>query len=178
MPTADYYAKNKQRCIDANRKFRVENPEWVKKHKEEYKRNNPDRFLTYAERAKRYRKAQKDRMANGTPMLKDIRAWVVDKVRRIRNGNSKTRGAVCTMTNDHVLEVWLRQKGRCALSGVKLKCWAGKHDPMSASIDRIDPRKGYVDGNIRFLAWCVNSFRCHMTDKEVVRIARAIVSRA
>ena len=45
----------------------------------------------------------------------------------------------------------------CELSGVALKSDAGGRQFNSVSLDRIDSKKGYVYGNVRVIAWCLNA---------------------
>jgi len=81
---------------------------------------------------------------------------------------------------------WLKpliRSGICQLSGVKLHLVTRGNTglkpryihPMSPSIDRIDPKKGYIKSNCRIIAWCVNAFKQQMTDDDVIKIAQAIV---
>lgn len=60
-----------------------------------------------------------------------------------------------------IQELWENQNGLCALSGIKLKL-SSKKSGCTASIDRINPKVGYVVGNIQFvhkhINWMKNKF--------------------
>ncbi len=72
---------------------------------------------------------------------------------RARRG--RTECGITTLTKDDILSLKEKQKGRCAISGVKLK-WKCKSGWKKASVDRIDNNKGYTLDNVRFVAWGIN----------------------
>lgn len=58
----------------------------------------------------------------------------------------------------HLKELWEKQNGRCAISGVMLTHHTdgtGKKE-FNASIDRIDSMQGYIPGNVQLVAYRVN----------------------
>ncbi len=78
-----------------------------------------------------------------------------------------------------------RQDYRCALTGLsfnvddenlKTKGAGGTH--FAPSPDRIDPPKGYVEGNVRWVLWAVNRAKGEMPEALFIKICRAVVSRA
>lgn len=76
-----------------------------------------------------------------------------------------------------MLKLLHKQGAKCALSGVELTKITGKGlVPTNASIDRIDPKKGYVPGNVRWLCAWVNSFRGNSDDKTLVWWCERIVN--
>lgn len=55
----------------------------------------------------------------------------------------------------------------CPMLGVKLeRKGAGAAQAYSPSIDRIDPTKGYIKGNITILSWRANMLKNNMTFEE------------
>lgn len=77
---------------------------------------------------------------------------------------------------DELLQIFSKQSGKCALSGLLLTWASGKGfaQPTSISLDRIDQSRGYERGNVRFLANCINNFRGRMSDDEMRRILLAL----
>lgn len=57
---------------------------------------------------------------------------------------------------DYLKNLFLKTKGNCVVSGKKLIIGAGLREPDSLSIDRIDSKKGYIKGNIRFVTFAIN----------------------
>ena len=84
--------------------------------------------------------------------------------------------AETTIDQQYLLEMYDRQQGLCALSGIKMTWATGKTSPTSISVDRIDQSKGYVDGNVRLVCMAVNAFRGTMNDQELLVFARALLS--
>lgn len=79
---------------------------------------------------------------------------------------------------NHLMELWKKQEGNCALTGIKMTWGRGGLKPTSISVDRIRHRDPYEKGNVRLICYCVNSFCQRMTDAEMVAMARAIVAKA
>jgi hypothetical protein len=85
------------------------------------------------------------------------------------------------VTVDDLMELWNRQQGRCALSGLSM-VWSGSEGSngcarsLSLSIDRIDQRIGYELNNIRLICNCFNSFRGSGTDEEMLDAAEALLA--
>ena len=62
---------------------------------------------------------------------------------------------------DHLCELWERQNGKCALSGVHMthhRDGSGRKD-FNASMDRVIPDLGYVPGNVQLVCDRVNTMR-------------------
>jgi hypothetical protein len=84
--------------------------------------------------------------------------------------------AEVTINQDYLMALYDQQEGLCALSGVRMTWATGKTAPTSISIDRIDGKKGYVDGNVRLVCVAVNAFRGIMNDQELLKMAKTLVS--
>ena len=73
----------------------------------------------------------------------------------------------------HCIDLYYRQGGECALTGVKLT-WGDGRDPYALSMGRIFPEKGLVIGNVQLVARYLGSSN-QLHDAEVVRkFARAV----
>ncbi len=91
------------------------------------------------------------------------------------------RALIRKPTHDHVtqnelVEIYNKQDGKCALSGIKMTWAQEAWTETSMSIDRIDWRLGYVSGNVRLVCYAINCFRQRMTDNEMLAMAKAIVA--
>jgi hypothetical protein len=58
----------------------------------------------------------------------------------------------------------------CPVFGVTLKYGHGTRDPDGATLDRIDPEKGYVAGNVRVISWRANNLRRDCVDPKLFRL--------
>lgn len=85
------------------------------------------------------------------------------------------RPTECPATVDEVHELFNKQNGRCALSGIVMTWGQGKLLPTSISFDRLDHTQGYSINNLRLLCYAINSFRGRMTDAEMLAMAKSLV---
>ena len=68
------------------------------------------------------------------------------------------------------------QRGLCAVSGVELTFAKGQgHVATNASIDRIDPGRGYTCGNVQLVANQVNTMKSNLDLAELARWCRLIL---
>lgn len=70
---------------------------------------------------------------------------------------SKRRNLEFTITKEYVYNLFINQNKKCALSGVDItlpKTWRDR--AYTASLDRIDSKLGYVEGNVQWLHKHVN----------------------
>ena len=92
-------------------------------------------------------------------------------LRHAINNGIKRKPTTNPITPNEIMEIWNKQGGKCALSGVQMT-W-GKynqgHKPIATSVtlDRIDYNKSYEKGNIRLVCYSINSFRGRMSDSEM-----------
>lgn len=78
--------------------------------------------------------------------------------------HAKTRSLPFLVTIEKAWEVYQAQEGKCALTGLPIHLKTFKKDGKycewkTASLDRIDNKKGYVDGNIQWVHKNINSMR-------------------
>lgn len=83
------------------------------------------------------------------------------------------------VTIDYMWKVFLKQKGKCALTGWEI------HFPPShrqktqktASPDRINNKKGYVKGNIQWIHQDVNYLKSSLDEDYFLKICKAIANK-
>ena len=112
-----------------------------------------------AERARAWRKAnpayrgtgkikaipQEDRL-----LMSAIRQRLVDARGRCK----KLKRSPPALTAEYLYELFKEQGRVCALTKAPLVIETSH--PLCLSLDQKDPAKGYVAGNVQWLAWCVN----------------------
>lgn len=74
---------------------------------------------------------------------------------------AKTRKGVSArsefdITRDDLIDILTWQEGRCYYSGIPMSF--ERHQDWRASLERLDPLKGYVTGNVVFICWEFNTF--------------------
>ncbi|MDM0006464.1 hypothetical protein QTI51_09510 [Variovorax sp. J22G73] len=82
------------------------------------------------------------------------------KYRAKKNGLRHT----LTLTDIHV-------PTHCPVLGLRLRPSSGRAGPNSPSLDRINPRRGYVPGNVVVVSWRVNELKKNATLAEMRNVA-------
>lgn len=90
---------------------------------------------------------------------------------------AKSKGLPFDIDRDFLLKLWEDQEGRCALTKELFdlriedeKLTTAKRN--SPSIDRIEPSKGYVKGNVRLVTFQVNMAKGFYTDEDFYDMCR------
>jgi dihydroorotase-like cyclic amidohydrolase len=100
----------------------------------------------------------------------------IDLTYRAMLDRSRKKNREVNVDREYLLNLLVNSKGKCALSGLPLSLKV--HDPYRASPDRKDSRKGYVKGNIHFVASCVNIAKSDMPTKDFVKMCKAVAVNA
>lgn len=98
----------------------------------------------------------------------DPRAKLIYPARK----RAKSKGMECTITvDDFVIPEY------CPLLGIKIESAKGQGNtlPCSPSLDRIDPTKGYIPGNVRVISYKANTMKNDATAAELFAFAENIV---
>lgn len=84
--------------------------------------------------------------------------WQIKHRVRAAKARAKRFNVAFNIDVAYMQKLWEKQKGCCALSKLPLLLDDGSSgkQPFRPSIDRIDPNKGYVKGNVRIVATIVN----------------------
>lgn len=77
----------------------------------------------------------------------------------------------------HLKEIWEKQQGKCPFTGWDLSL-ERNNLPHQASLDRIDSNKGYVKGNVRFIALIANYCKNNFTDEEVLKFCNSVAIKS
>lgn len=131
--------------------------------------------------------AWKNRVANETQEEREIRLakarattantkpWLTRRKRRpiayllnVARQRAKARGVEFCIT-----ETDLVMPENCPLLGVKLDSYADDVD-VHPSIDRIDPKLGYVPGNVWVISHRANRIKSNASAEELIRIGEAL----
>lgn len=100
----------------------------------------------------------------------------------IKNG-AKRRGIQFSVTKEYLWNLYQEQNGMCALSGVeitlsrKLKRNNVDWDVVTASVDRINNTKGYVEGNLWWVHKDVNRLKNNYSVSELLAWCSLVVNK-
>jgi hypothetical protein len=94
---------------------------------------------------------------------------------------AKQRSKTFDLTLEHLKDLWEKQQGRCPFTGfdLELRTYQSEDPPLgirSASLDRIDNDKGYVEGNVRWVSVMFNYARNIFSDQDVIEFAKAVTN--
>jgi len=89
--------------------------------------------------------------------------------------NAISKGLEFALTTGYLHELWDKQDGKCALSGAELGFIGSGW--VTASVDRIDPDKGYVEGNVQWVCWRVNDSKSNMKNEDFINMCAAIAAQ-
>lgn len=90
---------------------------------------------------------------------------------------SKSLGREVNISKQYVWDLYLNQDKKCNLSGVPIhfaKRYHGKYD-QTASIDRIDSDKGYIENNIQIVHKDINRMKWSIPQEEFIEWSKLIV---
>ena len=82
------------------------------------------------------------------------------------------------ITIQYAWELFLKQDRKCALSGELLTMWGkinGKYIG-TASLDRIDSSKGYIEGNVQWIDKKLQHIKRNLTDSEFIAICKKVAT--
>jgi len=82
--------------------------------------------------------------------------------------NASSRNIAFGITPEEAWELFVRQKGICALSGVELSLARGHTGEQTASLDRIDSKKPYILGNVQWVHKVINEMKWDRTNEELI----------
>ncbi len=91
--------------------------------------------------------------------------------------HSKKIGRPFEITTQDVLNLWIAQDGKCAITDIKMD-WLpgnGERNRNKVTMDRIDSSKGYVAGNVWLVCEWANRAKTDMTKEEAITFAKGII---
>lgn len=100
---------------------------------------------------------------------------------RSRFGDAKQRNkrnkvpTIFTITPDYLYSVWMNQEGKCALTGTIMSL--EKNTPLTLSLDKVIPEKGYIEGNVQWLCWAVNRAKGDLNTIDFYSLCKAVIEQ-
>ena len=89
--------------------------------------------------------------------------------------NAKMRNLLFEVSIDQLWELFLKQKRKCALSGLPIEFEANNGRVKgTASLDRRDSTKGYTITNVQWVHSTVNSMKWDMPQEDFLRLCKTI----
>ncbi len=99
---------------------------------------------------------------------------------RAATSRSKKKNIECTISYSFMENLYYKQGGVCAKTGVVLTPSTGKgignKSPYTISIDRIDPTIGYIESNVQLVCWWYNVSKATWSDNTVLDFSIRVIS--
>lgn len=87
------------------------------------------------------------------------------------------RGKKFTLSIDYLWDLFEKQNRKCALSGLEIKFGRnGYSNETSASLDRIDNNKDYIEGNVRWVLKDINMIRGSYNNDYFINLCKAVAN--
>ncbi len=113
-----------------------------------------------------------DRLGRECKRCRSIRSFRRTDVERWRDLVAASRSRARKKGWSHSITVDdLNIPTHCPVFGVVLKWGTKKQRDHSPSLDRIDPQKGYVPGNVIVVSWLANNIRGNFTPNQLRKVA-------
>jgi predicted DNA-binding protein YlxM (UPF0122 family) len=90
---------------------------------------------------------------------------------------AKRRKIIFEISIEYAWSILIKQDNKCALSGISLSFCTSRSDRTSvqtASLDRIDSSKGYVEGNIQWIHKTINKMKMDILEKDFLDFCEII----
>lgn len=157
---------NRERARSVAMKRRHSDPERVRAYKADYYRRNKDKWAGYQRNWRAANRTVPERRAQHILTFTQTRA--------------KRKGLDCDLTLEFITDKL--RAGVCEATGLPLTLadadrGKNKVHPFCPSLDRIDCHKGYVQSNVRMVAYIYNVAKADFSDAEVLQLARALVAK-
>jgi hypothetical protein len=135
-------------------------------------RNNKDR------RCKSCKKEQYEKRRSKNRGKQDFDRIILERFHGLKD-RAKRSGLEVNITLDDLKNLWNKQEGKCAISGIQMTYIFGKgRVPTNISVDRINSLEGYTKTNIQLVCMAVNQMKSDLSITELVYFCEHIVRNA
>jgi len=92
--------------------------------------------------------------------------------------NAKKRNINLYIDLEYVWDLFLKQNKKCVLSGEILTFKKDDNNYYTASLDRINSKKGYIKENVQWVSKEVNYMKGDLSEEEFISICRIITKNS
>jgi hypothetical protein len=91
---------------------------------------------------------------------------------------AKKKNIPCDITAEYIKELYKKQNGKCAVSGIDMTLNLDKgRSPYNISIDQINSKGGYTKDNVQLVCMAVNQLKSDFEMNDVLFICKSILSK-
>lgn len=104
-----------------------------------------------------------------------VEDWIKRNIKSIRI-RAKEKNIPFDLTTQYLISIWT---GKCPVLGFDLQHMCSRDNPFNqATLDRFNPNKGYVAGNVAYISNLANRIKNDATSNQIRAVADWIDSRA
>lgn len=90
--------------------------------------------------------------------------------------SAKKRKIIFDITLEYLWNLFEKQKRKCALSGLEIYFAPSyRKNQTTASLDRIDSSKGYIEGNVQWVHKDINYMKNNLSEEKLLEYCKLIV---
>jgi hypothetical protein len=87
--------------------------------------------------------------------------------------HAKSKNRICDITEEDILDLWIKQNKKCALTGTYIQ-FHNVFKLSTASVDRIDSKKGYTIDNVQLLHKDINLSKRIYSDEYYIYLCKLV----
>ena len=107
------------------------------------------------------------------------REWRENNVFNVRfqkvRKRSKRRGLTFDLDAQYLEKLWDECEGICLKTGVQMLKTGRMGDPLIMNVDRIEPEKGYIKGNVRLVSQWYNRTRSNYSEDFTLEMCQRVI---
>lgn len=164
------YLANKEKMKAKTRAWQKDNPEKMKVIlKKHYDNGGKEKILEWQRNNRDKVKNSKSRWREKNPLS----SWISDRIAGWWSKDAKSN-----LTTEYLIELFNAQSGKCYYSNQDLSIdrGYGKVRPQTASLDRLIPSNGYVEGNVVWCTFFTNTMKGRLTEQEFYLLMKNILN--
>jgi hypothetical protein len=161
---AEFYKGRKtcKFCFGTSKKlWSQNNREKINEKSREKYRKSPEVRLSKKQRSQRLRVKNKDKDNENRSLRQNLEKKMFDNARE----RAKRKNIQFSITIEDVI-----MPEKCPIFGIPLKKGEGTCKDFSPSLDRIDPNKGYVKGNVMVISYRANRMKQDSNPDEMIAL--------
>ena len=91
--------------------------------------------------------------------------------------HAKTRKILFSINIEYINNLLEKQNFRCALSGLPIKIGSYIDKDITASLDRIDSNKGYVENNVQWVHKDINRIKWNLPENKFFELCKLVTEK-
>lgn len=117
-----------------------------------------------------------NKIGNGPGTIGDLGGTFLHAIRK----RAKMNKIEFSVSKEYLWDMFIKQDKKCALSGIpitlssKNRKSTARYDLITASIDRIDPSFGYIEGNVQWVHKIVNIMKNTLSQEQFIHLCTKV----